>query len=75
MTPLDNAAVCRLLADIEREEQRRTMRLQRRFARDNAERIAADWNALPDWQSEAEHARQHRESMTPEYRASLWEGM
>jgi len=71
MTPLDNAAVCRSLADIEREEQRQTIRLQRRFARDNAAQIAAEWNALPDWQSEAEHARQHREAMTPEYRADL----
>lgn len=23
---------------------------------------------------EAEHARQHREAMTPDYRASLWDG-
>ena len=68
------ALEARCINDAAREEQRRTMRLQRRFARANAEQVAAEWYALPDWQSEAEHAHQHREAMTPEYRAELDRG-
>lgn len=71
MSAIDNAAVCRSLADIQREEQRRAMRLQRKFARDNAERIAAEWDALPDWQSPAERARNHLASLPLERRVML----